>query len=122
MPDSLEFPGMWRAVVPLVSAGDAVVHEFVARGLPRLAAVVGTLDQLPKRTAELRRIEPIWLSGRSLQVVDLPASKVGATDVPLFALRIRIQNECALARPDQCSYTTHLSLFPELRAALRSSS
>ena len=40
MPDALELPGMRRAVVPLVSAGDAVVDELVAHRLPGLAAVV----------------------------------------------------------------------------------
>ena len=35
MPDAFEFPGVRRAVVPLVGAGDAVVDEFVADGLPR---------------------------------------------------------------------------------------
>ena len=40
MPDALELPGMRRAVVPLVRAGDAVVDELVADRLPGLAAVV----------------------------------------------------------------------------------
>ena len=40
MPDALEFPGVLRAVVPLVSSGHAVVLELVADGLPGLAAVV----------------------------------------------------------------------------------
>jgi hypothetical protein len=40
MPDALELPGMRRAVVPLVRAGDAVVDELVAHRLPGLAAVV----------------------------------------------------------------------------------
>ena len=73
MPDSLELPGVRRAVIPLVRAGDAVVHELVAHRLPRLAAIVGALDQLPEPAAGLRRIQPIRIGGRSLEVVDLPA-------------------------------------------------
>src|SRR5208282_3849660 len=40
MPHSLEFPRMRRTVVPLMSAGNAVVHELVANCLPGLPAVV----------------------------------------------------------------------------------
>ena len=48
VPHPLEFPRMRRAVVPLVRAGHAVVHELVAHRLPRLAAVVRALDHLPE--------------------------------------------------------------------------
>ena len=54
MPDSLEFPGMGRAVVPLMRAWCAVVHELVTHRLPCLAAIVGALDQLPEPVGELR--------------------------------------------------------------------
>ena len=67
MPDALELPGVRRAVVPLVRAGDAVVDELVAHRLPRLAAVVRALDHLPEPAARLRRIQPIRVSGRSLE-------------------------------------------------------
>ena len=53
MPDSRELPGVRRAVVPLVSGGDAVVHELVTHRLPGLATVVGALDQLPEPAAGL---------------------------------------------------------------------
>ena len=53
MPDALELPGMRRAVVPLVSAGDAVVGELVAHRLPGLAAVIGALDHLPEPAAAI---------------------------------------------------------------------
>ena len=78
MPDALELPGVLRAVVPLVRAGDAVVRELVADRLPRLAAVVGALDHLPEPAAGLRRIQPVRVGGRALEVVDLPAREVGA--------------------------------------------
>ena len=51
MPDSLELPRVRRAVVPLVRAGVALVDELVAHRLPRLAAIVGALDQLPEPAA-----------------------------------------------------------------------
>src|SRR5882672_2200764 len=56
MPDSLELPGVRRPVVPLMSAGNAVVHKFVSDGLPRLSRIVRALDLLPEPAAGLRRI------------------------------------------------------------------
>src|SRR5579872_373011 len=111
MPDAGELPGTLRAVVPLVRAGDAVVRELVAHRLPGLAAVVGALDLLPEPPAGLRQIEPVRIGGRPLDVVDLPPRKVGAADVPVFALSIRRQDERALARADQHSYLAHPSLL-----------
>ena len=118
MPDARELPGVRRAVVPLVRAGDAVVDELVAHRLPRLAAVVGALDQLPEPAAGLRRIQPIRVGGRSLEVVDLPAGEVGTADVPPFALAVRRQDERALACADQYPYPAHPSLLPELGPTL----
>ena len=120
MPDALELPGVRRAVVPLVRAGDAVVDELVAHRLPGLAAVVGALDQLPEPAAGLRRIQPVRIDGRALQVIDLPAPKVGAADVPLFALAVRRQDERALARADQNPYSAHPSSFLSFRRGLLS--
>src|SRR5262244_2974947 len=60
--------------------------------LPRLAPVVGALDLLPEPAAGLRRIQPMRVSGRALEVVDLPPAKVGATDTPPCALGVRRQN------------------------------
>ena len=88
---------MLRAVVPLVRAGDAVVDELVADRLPGLAAVVGALDHLPEPAAGLRRIEPVRVNGRAFEVIDLPARKVRAADVPLLALAVRGQDERALS-------------------------
>src|SRR5213080_283035 len=111
MPHSLELPWVGRAIVPLVSAGDAVIHKLVTYRLPCLATVVGALDQLPEPAAGLRRIQPIRVSGRSLQVVDLPAPEVGATDVPPFARCVRRQDERALPCTDQDPYPVHSSSF-----------
>ena len=118
MPDSLELPRVRRAVVPLVSAGDAVVLELVADRLPRLAAVVGALDHLAEPAAGLRRIQPVRVDGRALEVVDLPAREVGAADLPSLALGVRRQDERALARADQDSYSAHCLLLPEISTGL----
>src|SRR5882762_10476818 len=53
VPDSLELPRVRRAVVPLMSPGDAIVHKFIADGLPRLPPVIRALDLLPKPAAGL---------------------------------------------------------------------
>ena len=112
MPDALELPGVLRAVVPLVSAGIAVVLELVADGLPGLAAVVRALDHLPEPAAGLRRIEPVRVGRRALEVVDLPAREVGAADLPLLALAVGRQDERAFARADQNSYSAHCVFLP----------
>src|SRR2546426_7932299 len=119
MPYPLELPGMLRAVVPLMSGerfaafGSRVVSELVAIALrgtrrgrfsggraglvPSLAAIVGALNDLPEPAAALRRIQPIRVRRRPLDVVDFPAPKVGAADIPFLALAVRRKNECALA-------------------------
>src|SRR5262249_42755976 len=89
MPDALELPGVRRAVVPLVRAGVAVVHELVAHRLPGLAAVVGALDLLPEPATALRRIQAVGIDRRALQMVHLPAPEVWAVDVPPLALAVR---------------------------------
>ena len=109
MPDPLELPRVRRAVVPLVRAGDAVVDELVAHRLPGLAAVVGTLDHLPEPAARLRRIQPVRVHRRTLQMVNLPAREVRAADIPLIALAVRCQHERALACANQYAYVAHLS-------------
>ena len=99
MPDSLELPGVRRAVVPLVRAGNAVVDELVAHRLPRLATVVGALDQLPEPAARLRRIQPIRVDGRPLQMVDLPAGEMRTADVPLSRLPSDVKTKAPFRVP-----------------------
>src|ERR1700731_342632 len=99
MPDSLEFPGMRRAVVPLMHARDAVVQEFVTDCFPGFPPVIGTLYHLPKPNAVLRGIKSLCGSWRPLQMEYLPAGKVGASNLPLLAHCVRSQNECTFARP-----------------------
>jgi len=59
MPDPLELPGMLRAVVPLVRAGDALIHKLIPDRLPGLAAVIRALNLLPEPAAGLRGINSI---------------------------------------------------------------
>ena len=118
MPDALELPGVGRAVVPLVSAGVALVHELVTHGLPRLATVVRSLNHLAEPAAGLGRIQPVRVDGRALEVVDLPPCKVGAADIPPLALGVRCQDERALARANEYSYRAHCLLLPEISTGL----
>src|SRR5687768_3594479 len=101
MPDSLELPGVRRAIVPLVSAGNAVVFELVADRLPCLSTVVGTLDLLSEPSGVLRRIEPIRIRGGPFVMDELPAHEVRLADVPSLALSVRRHDECTLACTNQ---------------------
>ncbi len=103
---------MLGAVVPLVRAGDPIVDELMPDRIPRRAPVVRALNQLPEPSVGLRRIQPIGVDGRALEVVDLPAPKVRATDIPLIAFAIRCQDERALACANQDPYLTHLPFLP----------
>src|SRR4029434_6194556 len=118
MSDALVIPGVRCAVIPLMRAGDAVIHELVPHWLPRLAPVVGALNLLPKPAAGLRRIQPMRVSGRALEVVDLPTAKIGATDIPPCALGVRPQNERALACPNEYPYHAHSFLLCTICAGL----
>src|ERR1043165_10180204 len=100
MPDAFELPRMRRAVVELMRgerfAGflGSVVNEFVAiadrravfvhggqagrrsRLKPRLAAVVGALNDLSEPAAGLGRIEAVRIRGRAFDVIDFLAGEV----------------------------------------------
>ena len=136
MPHALELPGALRAVIPLVRGErfpcfrGRVVHELVALALgravgsrgrlagrcsrlvPCLAAIIGALDDLPEPAAGLRRVNPIRIDWRSLEMVHLPARKEQAADIPVFAFSIRRQDECTLACSNQYPYLTHSFLLP----------
>src|SRR6267142_1043460 len=112
MPDTLEFPGMRCAVIPPVGSDGlagpwrGVVNELVAfslghafrcggrlarlgsRLLPRFAAIVGALNDLTEPAAGLRRVQPVWIGRRALEMIHLPARKVRAADIPVFALAV----------------------------------
>ncbi len=109
MPHALKLPRMLRAIVELVCGErccSGVVDELVALALrhtagasgwltrrraglmPRFAAIIGALDHLPEPAARLRSVDAIRISGRSFQVIELPAREMGSADVPLIALAI----------------------------------
>src|ERR1043166_3852433 len=105
MPNSLELPRMWSAVIKLVRRKRfarfrrSVVNELVAlthrrafrrdgwqagwrSGLePRFAAIVGALNDLSKPAAGLRRINAVRIHGRAFKMVHLPTGEVWTTDV-----------------------------------------
>src|SRR5262245_42075813 len=136
MPDPLELPRVRCTVVPLVRGKGfagfrrrivnklvtlALGHAFRGGGrlagrrsglVPCLATVIRALNDLSKPAARLRSVQPIRISGRSLEMIDFPARKVGTADVQPFALCVRCQDERALARPNQYSYSAHNLLLP----------
>src|ERR1051325_714708 len=112
MPDSLEFPGMRRTIVPLMRAGDAVVQECVPDPRPSFPAVIGALYELPKPSAVLRGVQPLEVDRRSFEMEYLPTGKMGASNLPLFAHCVGSENECTLARPHEDTYTAHVTLSP----------
>src|SRR6266849_629986 len=125
MPHPREFPGMLRAVVPLMRRQRlrGVIGEFVAFALrrtgrrslsggrsglvPGLPAIVGTLNDLPEPSAGLRRVDAIGIGGRAFQVIHLPARKMGPADIPFFALAVLLQNKCTFARTYQDPHLAH---------------
>src|SRR5262249_25395366 len=105
--DALELPGMRGAVIPLVRAGHAVIHEFVADRLPRLSPVVRALHDLSVPAARLGRVQPVRVGGRSLHVINLPSPEVPAAHLPMFPFAIGGENEGAFTRAHQNSYVAH---------------
>src|SRR5579884_170034 len=81
MPDAFELPGVLRAIIPLMRAGNAVVNKFVAfafghavgasqffgaapRRVPGFTAVIGALNDLAKPAAGLRGVNSVRSHGR----------------------------------------------------------
>ena len=89
VPDPRELPRVRRAVVPLVSAGHAIVDKLVAHRHPRLTAIARALDRLPVPARPLGGIEAVRVGGRPLEVINLPAPKVGTGNFPLLASCVR---------------------------------
>ena len=108
VPDTLELPRMLRAIVPLVSAGNALIIEFVAGGFPGFSAVIRALDHLAKPAAGLRGIQTIRFNGRAFDVINLPTGEVRSVDFPPIALPISGQNECTFLCAHQYSYVAHI--------------
>jgi hypothetical protein len=49
----------------------------------------------------------VRIDRRSLHMINLPARKVGPTHVPVLALSVRRQDECAFPCANQQSYSAH---------------
>src|SRR5262249_39258540 len=114
VPDAFEFPRVWRSVVPLMGARDAVIRELVVDRLPGLAAVARSLDELTEPARALRCVQPVRIGRRALQVVHLPAAEMRALDAPLLPFAIRSQDERALARSHQHANSAHHALLRRL--------
>src|SRR5208283_1453115 len=124
MPHAFELPRMLRAVIPLVRAHLARIHEFVALAfghalrafqlrraaagrVPGFSAIIGTLDDLAEPTARLRRVNPVRVRGRTFDMVNFPTREMRAADFPFLALAIRSKNERTLLCADQDSDFAH---------------
>src|SRR6185295_556906 len=111
VPRPLELPRVRGPVVPLVGAGHSVVLELVPHRLPGLPTIAGALDHLAEPAAALRGIQPVGIRRRAFEMVDLPASKVGAADLPACPFSVSRQQEGAFARANQYSYAAHVCLL-----------
>src|SRR5579883_2903256 len=102
MPDALEFPGMLRAIIPLVRPRIALINELVALALghaagadeflrvaagriPRFAAVIGALDDLAEPAAALRGVDSIRVQRRAFEMIHFPTGEMRSADFPIFA-------------------------------------
>src|SRR5947207_1028987 len=91
-----------------VRVGDVVGAETLVGGLiPRLAAVVGALEDLTEPSARLRGVDPVWIRRRSLEVIDLPPGEMRSLDLPALAAAIGGQDERTLSGADQYANSTH---------------
>ena len=107
VPDALELPRARRPVVPEMVARLALVGEVVAHGVPRLAAVVGTLHHLPEPATGLGGVEAVGVGRRPGDVVDLPPAEVRTVHGPVVAFAVCGQHERALTRADQYANIGH---------------
>src|SRR5579862_1150193 len=135
VPHPLELPRVLRPVIKLVCSQRRarrlrrVVHKFIAlalrlsarpgrltrwcsRLMPRLAAVIRALNNLPEPSAGLRSIYPVRVHRRSLQVIHFPAGKMRPAYVPFLPLAIRRQDKRALLCPHQHTYSAHCPFLP----------
>src|SRR5262245_16254808 len=107
MPHTLEFPWMWSAIIPFVSACVAFIAELIAYRLPAFSAIVGPLNHLTEPTTGLGSKDPIRFRRRTFDMVNLPAGKVWTIDFPPLAFAVGCQHEGAFTGADQYSNRTH---------------
>src|SRR5260370_39632729 len=128
MPNAFELPRMLRPIVPLMRRerfagfGRRVVNEFVAVAhrhalgsyrrpaawrVPRLATIIGALNDLTEPRARLRRVESVRINRRPPDVINFPPTKVRSVHFPVFALPVRCQDERAFSCAYQYSYFAH---------------
>src|SRR5579884_346648 len=117
MPDAFELPGVLRAIIPLMRAGNAVVNKFVAfafghavgasqffgaapRRVPGFTAVIGALNDLAKPAAGLRGVNSVRSHGRPFHVINFPARKMRPAHLPSFARAVCDENERAFPCAD----------------------
>src|SRR6188472_643665 len=117
MPHARKFPRVGCAVIPLVGPGCSFVDELVADRLPRLSAVVGTLDHLAEPAGALRCVDALLVDRRSFDVINLPAGEMRSADLPFLPRPVRGEHKRPLSGTDQHSYTAHSCLLPRARAA-----
>src|SRR5207245_10333455 len=65
------------------------------------------LNDLPEPRARLRRVNPVRINRRPFHMINLPARKMRPVHLPILALRIRSQDECAFLCTNQYSYSAH---------------
>src|SRR5215472_5917216 len=82
-----------------------------SRLVPSFAAIIGALNDLSEPATGLRRINPIRIHRRALQVIHLPSGKMRSADVPFLPLAIGRQNECAFPGSCQHSNFAHHALL-----------
>src|SRR3954453_6571642 len=111
MPNALELPRMRTPVIPRVCSRDAVIRELVPDRCPRLATIVGARHHLSEPATALRGVDAVWIRGRALDVVDLPAREVWSGDVPTLSLSVSRENEGALLCADQHPNPAHSILL-----------
>src|SRR5687767_11656189 len=78
---------------------------------PRLAAVIGALDDLPEPAAGLRHVDSLRIDRRSLHVINLPAAKVRTGDIPLLAFAVGGEDEGAFLGADEDADGGHFLLL-----------
>src|ERR1700690_4032835 len=106
---------MLCAVIPKMCARYSIIGKLIAYRLPCFAPIIRALDHLSEPVGRLRGIDSIWVSRRSIHMVDFPAREMRPPDIPLLALFISCQNECTLMGTNQYSYSVHMLFLSNVK-------